>query len=143
MPHAFDRVLAPLQKFGRDHLAANFFEQYTNADTYNSDRGEVLRGANSILFGLGNPAGIINQSTKVANLQKNILQVSTKTDNFGSTRTVLDVSRVLAKDRFAARLIAYQRPLYQVLALDEPAPPRTGQAMTLGQILQQAMERKP
>jgi len=43
----------------------------------------------------------------------------------------------------AARLIAYQRPLYQVLALDEPAPPRTGQMLTLGQILQQAMERKP
>ena len=47
------------------------------------------------------------------------------------------------QELLAARLIAYQRPLYQVLALDEPAPPRTGQAMTLGQILQQAMERKP
>ena len=40
-------------------------------------------------------------------------------------------------------LIAYQRPLYQVLSLDPPASPRAGQAMTLGQILQQAMERKP
>ncbi len=47
------------------------------------------------------------------------------------------------QELLAARLIAYQRPLYQVLALDEPAPPRTGQPMTLGQILQQAMERKP
>ena len=47
------------------------------------------------------------------------------------------------QELIAARLIAYQRPLYQVLALDEPAPPRTGQPMTLGQILQQAMERKP
>jgi hypothetical protein len=47
------------------------------------------------------------------------------------------------QELIAARLIAYQRPLYQVLALDEPAPPRTGQAMTLGQILQQALERKP
>lgn len=41
---------------------ANFFEQYPNADTHNSDRGEFPRGANSILFGLGNPAGIIRRA---------------------------------------------------------------------------------
>lgn len=47
------------------------------------------------------------------------------------------------QELIAARLIAYQRPLYQVLSLDPPAAPRVGQTMTLGQILQQAMERKP
>ena len=47
------------------------------------------------------------------------------------------------QELIAARLIAYQRPLYQVLSLDPPASPRVGQAMTLGQILQQAMEHKP
>ena len=47
------------------------------------------------------------------------------------------------QELLAAKLIAYQRPLYQVLSLDPPASPRTGQVMTLGQILQQAMERKP
>ena len=47
------------------------------------------------------------------------------------------------RELIAARLIAYQRPLYQVLSLDPPASPRVGQTMTLGQILQQAMEHKP
>jgi hypothetical protein len=59
------------------------------------------------------------------------------------------VSRLLALDEaallrarqelLAAQLIAYQKPLYQVLALD---PPRTAcpQPLTLGQILQE-MER--
>ena len=47
------------------------------------------------------------------------------------------------QELIAAKLIAYQRPLYQVLSLDPPASPRVGQAMTLGQILHQAMERKP
>ncbi len=36
-----------------------------------------------------------------------------------------------------ARLIAYDRPLYQVLSLDKPTGPRGGVAQTLGQILGQ------
>ena len=40
-----------------------------------------------------------------------------------------------------ARLIAYQKPLYQVLSLEEPTP-RLGQAQSLGQILRQ-MEHQP
>jgi len=39
-----------------------------------------------------------------------------------------------------ARLIAYEKPLYQVLSLDQPVP-RSGQAESLGQILRQ-MERQ-
>jgi hypothetical protein len=35
-----------------------------------------------------------------------------------------------------ARLIAYEKPLYQVLSLDKPVP-RSGQAESLGQILRQ------
>ena len=35
-----------------------------------------------------------------------------------------------------ARLIAYEKPLYQVLSLDPPVP-RSGQANSLGQILRQ------
>jgi hypothetical protein len=36
-----------------------------------------------------------------------------------------------------ARLIAYEKPLYQVLSLDPPDGPRGGTPQTLGQILQQ------
>ena len=55
------------------------------------------------------------------------------------------------RELIAARLIAYQKPLYQVLALDQPtldAPslggprPRFGQPLSIGQILR-AMEREP
>jgi hypothetical protein len=48
------------------------------------------------------------------------------------------------RELISAGLIAYQRPLVQVLALeDEPAPPRAGRMMTFGQILRQAMEQEP
>jgi hypothetical protein len=47
----------------------------------------------------------------------------------------------------AGDLVAYQKPLYQVLALDAPVPipPRCGesQPLSLGQILRQVMERQP
>jgi hypothetical protein len=46
------------------------------------------------------------------------------------------------QELISARLIAYQRPLYQVLALDPPRP-SLGAPMSIGHILQQAMERKP
>jgi hypothetical protein len=51
------------------------------------------------------------------------------------------------QELIAARLIAYQSPLYQVLALDAPIPipPRRSesQPLRLGQILRQVMERQP
>jgi len=41
-----------------------------------------------------------------------------------------------------ARLIAYEKPLYQVLSLDKPVP-RLGQAESLGQILRQTLDAPP
>ena len=40
------------------------------------------------------------------------------------------------QELIGARLIAYEKPLYQVLSLDKPVP-RSGQAESLGQILRQ------
>jgi hypothetical protein len=47
------------------------------------------------------------------------------------------------QELIAAKLVAYQRPLYQVLSLDPPEGPRGGAELTLGQILHRAMERRP
>lgn len=41
------------------------------------------------------------------------------------------------QELIAAQLIAYQRPLYQVLSLDEPAAPRQSQLQSIGDILAQ------
>lgn len=57
----------------------------------------------------------------------------------------LDAARLAGarQELIRARLIAYQKPLYQVLSLDPLAvAPRSGQAQSLGQILRQ-MERQP
>jgi len=46
----------------------------------------------------------------------------------------------------AAGLVVYQKPLYQVLALEEPAPvsaptPRSGQPRSLKEVLAQVLEK--
>ena len=49
------------------------------------------------------------------------------------------------QELIGASLIAYQRPLYQVLALDDPTAPERKpiqEPLTLGQVLQQALEKK-
>jgi outer membrane receptor protein involved in Fe transport len=72
-------------------------------DGYNVDRVDLSRGPNSILFGLGSPAGIINTSSKQAAF-KNSAEAEFRFGSFGSHRSVLDINRVLIKDQLALRV---------------------------------------
>ncbi|MBI4626148.1 MAG: TonB-dependent receptor plug domain-containing protein [Verrucomicrobia bacterium] len=73
-------------------------------DGYAVDRVDLQRGPNSILFGQGSPAGIINTSMKQA-LFKNANEVDVRFGSFGTSRTALDVNRVLLKNQLAFRLL--------------------------------------
>lgn len=81
----------------------NYFKSDISWDGYNTDRIDVIRGANSILFGLGSPAGIINASTAKAR-NSNRGRVQFRFDEHRSARVSLDYNRVLVKDQLAARL---------------------------------------
>jgi len=56
----------------------NYIEVPGSADRYNTERSELLRGANSILFGLSEPAGLIDSSTETARLNRSSSEVETK-----------------------------------------------------------------
>src|SRR6185503_16620008 len=58
-------------------------------DSYNTQSVEISRGPNSLLFGMGSPAGIVNQSASQAVLNRNSNTVSLRTDQYGSFRTSL------------------------------------------------------
>ena len=73
-------------------------------DSYNTDRIDIQRGPNSILFGLGSPAGIINASINDANLGKDSGSLTNRFGSFGSVRTSLDYNKVLLPDELAIRL---------------------------------------
>lgn len=73
-------------------------------DSYNIDRVEIQRGPNSILFGLGSPAGIVNTSTAGASF-KTAGKLENRVSRFGSMRTVLDLDYAILKGELAVRMI--------------------------------------
>ena len=90
----------------RADVTRDFFEiGNANLDRYNVQRIELVRGPNSILFGLGSPAGIINYTTKKATLGREINEVSVQVDNYGSYRTTFDFNRAIG-DKLAVRVMA-------------------------------------
>jgi outer membrane receptor protein involved in Fe transport len=74
-------------------------------DGFNVDRVDLQRGPNSILFGQGSPAGIINVGLKQASY-RNANEVTFQTDQWGTARATLDINRVLLKDELAVRVLA-------------------------------------
>lgn len=74
-------------------------------DGYIVDRVDIQRGPNSILFGVGSPAGIVNSSLNAASF-KTGYKVENRIDNWGSIRTSLDANQVLLSDQLAIRVAA-------------------------------------
>ena len=70
-------------------------------DSYNTQSVEITRGPNSLLFGLGTPAGIVNQTSAQAALNRDNNQVVMRTDQYGSFRTSLTMNRSVIKDKLA------------------------------------------
>lgn len=83
----------------------NFFGAPGEVDLYMTDRIEVSRGPNSILFGFGSPAGKLNVSTKQALLNKNVYSLSNRTDSWGGQRWVADANVVALKNQLAVRAV--------------------------------------
>ena len=72
-------------------------------DNFNVDRIDIQRGPNSILFGLGSPAGIVNASLRNAEF-RNKGSFEFRTGSYGTVRSTLDVNQELIKDVLAIRV---------------------------------------
>lgn len=87
-------------------------------DSYIVGRVDLQRGPNSILFGLGSPAGIVNSSINTATY-RTAGSVEARFGSFNSFRTSLDYNHVLLEDELALRVSLLddnnkfrQRPAY-------------------------------
>lgn len=90
-------------------LTRDFFLTNIPMDSYNTERVDISRGANAILFGLGSPAGIINNQLKPANLTRNSYSFQQTFSRFDSHREVVDVNQAIAKGRLGVRVVALNK----------------------------------
>lgn len=82
----------------------NYFTTAMPGDHYNVDRVDISRGANALLFGLGSPAGVINNTLITARTDKNFGEATVGVGDEGSFRLTADYNQVLVEDRLAVRL---------------------------------------
>lgn len=76
-------------------------------DSFNTGRIDLQRGPNSILFGVGSPAGIVNASINDASFRR-AYKLENVVDNYGSIRASLDFNHVLLKNELALRVSLLQ-----------------------------------
>lgn len=75
-------------------------------DTYNQSRVEIIRGPQSLIYGAGSPAGVVNVRTKQANFGGRSVELTGQTDDSGTARGTVDINygASLAGRPFAFRL---------------------------------------
>src|SRR6478736_4531789 len=70
-------------------------------DAYNVSSVEISRGPNSMLFGLGSPAGIVNQTTAQAQMNRDTASITMRVDQYGSYRGSFSFNKGLIDDKLA------------------------------------------
>jgi len=111
-----------IRGLGSPTQTRNFFTSEIPFDSYNTERVAINRGANSFLFGLGSPAGLINTQLAKARFT-NSTEIGTRIGSGGdnpSMRGSIGLNRVLIEDKLAVRVNALvdrteyrQRPTYK------------------------------
>ena len=82
----------------------NYFSNLGEIDTYNKGRLEFSRGPNSILNGFGSPAGVINASTKQADVNRTFTTLSVRVGQWDEQRYTADFNVPLIKQKLGVRL---------------------------------------
>lgn len=85
----------------------NFFASDIPWDSFNVNRVDINRGPNSVLFGLGSPAGVINAGLKTA-IFADEGSVGLDIGNDGTWRGTVDYNKVVVEDQLSIRFSALE-----------------------------------
>jgi iron complex outermembrane recepter protein len=84
----------------------DYFMNITNPDPYRVGRFDDTRGPNSILFGIGAPGGLLNQSSKLAVTHRDSANIRYSFGSWDRNRLEIDANKILSKDKLAVSLAA-------------------------------------
>jgi hypothetical protein len=87
-------------------FSRGYFLSEIGLDSYNTEGVTVNRGPNAILFGVGSPAGVVEQALARANLQRNRNKIEVRYGNNDSLRNTVDFNRVIIPQKLAVRVAA-------------------------------------
>jgi iron complex outermembrane recepter protein len=90
-----------IASFGMD-----YFTSITPTDPYRVGRYEDSRGPNSILFGIGSPGGLLNESSKIAATHRDSGTIRYGMGSWGRSRLEVSGNKVLIKDKLAVSIAA-------------------------------------
>lgn len=85
-------------------LTRDYFSTDFSFDAFNTERVDISRGPNSLLFGVGSPGGVVNYSLKQPMLNRNAYEFSLRLGERESHREVVDLNGVIVPGRVAARI---------------------------------------
>ena len=97
-----------IRGLGSADLTRGFFLTDIPFDSYNTERVTVSRGPNSILFGIGSPGGVINNSVKRAMQNSDFGEFGIRLDSFDSLRFSFDYNKSLIENKLAVRIAALE-----------------------------------
>jgi outer membrane receptor protein involved in Fe transport len=92
--------------FGVGGRLTNFFITGLSQNTYNTERVELTRGPNSVLYGIGPAAGGFNVSTKKADFGREHYETTFRFGSDEQWRATVDINQPLIRDRLALRINA-------------------------------------
>ncbi|MDQ8181022.1 TonB-dependent receptor plug domain-containing protein [Pelagicoccus sp. SDUM812005] len=109
--HARDMLVEPhrttrIRGLNSADITRDFFPTDIPIDWYSLNRVDISRGPNSILFGLGSPAGLINNTLKTPLMSQDERSVELRFDSYGSIRGVVDLNKTIIEDELSVRVVA-------------------------------------
>ena len=85
-------------------VSRGYFNSGMQMDSFSIEQATLVRGPNSIMFGLGSPAGIFDYTPKQAKF-RDFGEVSLRFDKYGGERHVLEINKELLEDELAVRVV--------------------------------------
>ena len=100
--YSFDQIR--IRGFRTSSATFDSFPRNLARDNYNINRIDVIKGANSLIFGQASPGGTVNTIPQLANFNKNIQSLSHTFGNKDYKRTQFLLNQILS-DKLAVKLM--------------------------------------
>jgi outer membrane receptor protein involved in Fe transport len=93
-----------MRGFNASYSRYDYFTRALPRDNYNNKRVEVIRGANSLIYGQADPGGAVNYVPKQAQFNEDFGSAGLSYGSYATKRQRFDINRIL-NDKLAFRLM--------------------------------------